>query len=297
MISAVTTKFNSATTHGRKSSSASYKTSSATPLRIASLSETTSPKKAMSRSSQKSDIFKVSCPEKFENAEKTDNSQLTMATTGKKRTLKTHNEHERATAAWIRDQTQLRNDLLGGTTLLHIDDEDTVRKARERIEILQYLPHFPWSKSHTERRQDNIDKLIRYQKENGHCRVPQRSEDGLGRYVNNLREDYKICLRGGKCRHLTNDMVEKLNGIGFEWTVKKSSQEAWDSKYDALVEYKRQHQHCNVRRKTEGNEELSALGKWVTDQRGYFKRGKLSDEKVQRLNDIGFKWSMKSCGK
>eukprot|EP00804_Cyclotella_cryptica_P021435 CCRYP_005787-RA/>CCRYP_005787-RA protein AED:0.02 eAED:0.02 QI:270/1/1/1/1/1/2/614/291 len=291
----------------------------------------------MSRSSQKSDIFKVSCPEKFENAEKTDNSQLTMATTGKKRTLKTvnthnttkpyqlqshqdwtdslylylrfrsndilhfqlnsHNEHERATAAWIRDQTQLRNDLLGGTTLLHIDDEDTVRKARERIEILQYLPHFPWSKSHTERRQDNIDKLIRYQKENGHCRVPQRSEDGLGRYVNNLREDYKICLRGGKCRHLTNDMVEKLNGIGFEWTVKKSSQEAWDSKYDALVEYKRQHQHCNVRRKTEGNEELSALGKWVTDQRGYFKRGKLSDEKVQRLNDIGFKWSMKSCGK
>ncbi|KAL7506311.1 hypothetical protein ACHAXN_003615 [Cyclotella atomus] len=60
---------------------------------------------------------------------------------------------------------------------------------------------------------------------------------------------------------------------------------AWADKFNLLVQWKEQHLHCKVPR-TE-----NVLGKWVADQRVKKKKDKLTDDQVEKLNDIGFLWT------
>jgi predicted helicase len=62
--------------------------------------------------------------------------------------------------------------------------------------------------------------------------------------------------------------------------------ELWDYFFGQLKKYKKQHGHCNVTQR-----ENFTLNRWVGTQRSRFKIGKLSAERVQRLNSIGFDWN------
>ncbi len=64
-------------------------------------------------------------------------------------------------------------------------------------------------------------------------------------------------------------------------------EEAWESKYAALVEYQRTHGHCRVSTLSKDD---ASLGKWVSTIRSYRKQGKLSEERIQRLTQLGFEW-------
>jgi hypothetical protein len=57
--------------------------------------------------------------------------------------------------------------------------------------------------------------------------------------------------------------------------------------FAALVQYKAEHGHCDLRRKSCGNPKLA---NWVNTMRQDHKRGKLSRERIQRLEEIGFHW-------
>mmetsp|Transcript_43084 Transcript_43084/g.104244 ORF Transcript_43084/g.104244 Transcript_43084/m.104244 type:complete len:833 (+) Transcript_43084:318-2816(+) len=61
----------------------------------------------------------------------------------------------------------------------------------------------------------------------------------------------------------------------------------WDEKYDELKQFKEKHGHCKVPQ----NEANGALGKWVKLQRKKRAQGKMPDERVTRLEAIGFAWS------
>ena len=74
-----------------------------------------------------------------------------------------------------------------------------------------------------------------------------------------------------------------LNAIGFVW--KQSGHVTWRAHYDELVTYKDQHGDCNVSQSDETNK---SLGIWVKNQRTAYRNGKLSEERVRLLNDIGF---------
>ncbi len=58
---------------------------------------------------------------------------------------------------------------------------------------------------------------------------------------------------------------------------------------DALVKFREEHGHCNV---SLNDEEYLSLGRWVATQRFRRKINSLSPERVQRLKDIGFVWSV-----
>lgn len=64
---------------------------------------------------------------------------------------------------------------------------------------------------------------------------------------------------------------------------------SWDSMYEALVEYREQFGHCNVSLR---EEEYLSLGRWVAAQRFRKKINALSPERIQRLTDLGFVWSV-----
>lgn len=61
----------------------------------------------------------------------------------------------------------------------------------------------------------------------------------------------------------------------------------WGGKYQQLKEYYEQHQDCNVPQRYENN---PSLGIWVSDQRQAYKKNKLSQERIDLLNQLNFDW-------
>ena len=137
-----------------------------------------------------------------------------------------------------------------------------------------------------------FNELLEFKEETGHCNVPRRYKlnPKLGVWVCSLRQQM---TRGT----LNKAKVERLNQIGFQWriTVIKGAQinpqiakiDTWNERLQLLISFKRMHGHCNVpcvHRK---------LSKWVQAQRRQKKMGKLSIEREEKLNAIGFDWKNK----
>ncbi|KAL3775719.1 hypothetical protein ACHAWO_011455 [Cyclotella atomus] len=68
------------------------------------------------------------------------------------------------------------------------------------------------------------------------------------------------------------------------FTQQKAS--LWNERFNELQEYKRQHGNCRVPRKYS-----NTLHHWVDQQRKYFREGKIHQDRLQRLNEIGFSWN------
>ena len=74
-----------------------------------------------------------------------------------------------------------------------------------------------------------------------------------------------------------------LDEIGFVWQL----QEDWTTRYNDLIAFKQRHGHWFVPAQYKENK---SLGFWVHNLRQGYKNGKLSDERVALLNEIGFIW-------
>ena len=65
-------------------------------------------------------------------------------------------------------------------------------------------------------------------------------------------------------------------------------QERWKQRYQELAEYKKGHGHCNV---SKGSiQEYKQLGAWVKTQRSEYSKGRMPQDRMKQLNDIGFDW-------
>ena len=62
----------------------------------------------------------------------------------------------------------------------------------------------------------------------------------------------------------------------------------WWTRFGELEEYKREHGDCNV--PTTANKPTPPLGRWVSNQRQKCKQNKLSAERIEALESIGFEW-------
>jgi len=91
---------------------------------------------------------------------------------------------------------------------------------------------------------------------------------------------------------MTAERQAALEKIGFEWSLDQGI--LWQTRYDELVAFKQQHDHCNVPQNCEHNK---PLGRWVANQRALYKllsQGKPSQMTAERqaaLEKIGFEWS------
>jgi hypothetical protein len=83
---------------------------------------------------------------------------------------------------------------------------------------------------------------------------------------------------------LSDEKIALLDRIGFNWSPKAHT---WRSHYLALIAYREKHGDCRVPQQWAENKRLAT---WVGTQRTRYKRGVLSDEKIQMLNRIGFDW-------
>ena len=74
---------------------------------------------------------------------------------------------------------------------------------------------------------------------------------------------------------------------GSKTTPMKPLDARWMERYTELEQYKNSEGHCNIPQRST---EHPALANWVKRQRRSYREGKLSDDRVQHLEDIGFEW-------
>ena len=91
-----------------------------------------------------------------------------------------------------------------------------------------------------------------------------------------------------KKKKLSPERIRRLEEIGFKWEI---LEEQFEKGFQETLLYKETSGHPNalaIYKTPEG----FPLGNWQSDQRGNYKKGKLSTERIKQLEDIGFKWEI-----
>lgn len=130
--------------------------------------------------------------------------------------------------------------------------------------------------------------LVSYRGLHGDCLVPYRygTDRALGTWVATQRRQYKLLSKGEKSL-MTTERKRKLHDIGFVWEVHQ--QVPWETRYQELLAYKKEHGNCTVPIGYEKNKQLS---NWVSKQRQEYQAGRLSEDKILALNKVGFLWKV-----
>mgnify|MGYP001592065932 CR=1 FL=1 len=158
--------------------------------------------------------------------------------------------------------------------------------SEERIRRLNDI-WFVWDTLEAEWEQ-RFAQILQFKRRFGHCNVPRNYPEakGLGAWTSTQRQ-VRLGTRKGS---LNEDRIRRLDEIGFVWDTVSAT---WEERFSGLVQFKSKTGHCNVPRNWPENPSLSH---WVTTQRQNRKRGTLNEERLRRLNDIGFAWNIRESG-
>lgn len=151
----------------------------------------------------------------------------------------------------------------------------------ERVEKLDKIG-FTW-KIYDKVWEKCFEELALYKKRYGDCNVSKGDSKRLklADWIQKQRQDRKK-----KKARLTKYKIDKLTRLGFDWQL--YTRPGWENQYEQLLQFKKKYGHCRV---IQGWAKNPALGNWVSMQRRDKK--KLKRAQLNKLNAIGFTWSIK----
>jgi hypothetical protein len=140
-------------------------------------------------------------------------------------------------------------------------------------------------------------QLVDFIDDFGHCNVPYKcsADPSLGSWYIKTRYNYNQIQKGQTPNgNLTQDQIERLEEISFRWKAK----DAFEQRFHDLEAFKSEFGHCNV-----GCKYLAdpSLGSWCIRirytynhiQKGQTPKRTLTQDQIERLEEIGFKWKVK----
>jgi hypothetical protein len=146
--------------------------------------------------------------------------------------------------------------------------------------------------------EERLKELRKFKQKHGHCQVPHKFPQNpqLGTWVDTQRRLYRAHKRApGRPTTLSQENIEKLLEVGFNFEPRPSREETWNARLAELAQYKSTHGHCNVR---EDDQTFPGLGKWVSYVRRQYRlirQGRRSKDskrldtiRIQQLRDMGF---------
>lgn len=163
----------------------------------------------------------------------------------------------------------------------------------ERIAKLEAIG-FEWTLRSLTPWETRLEELKAYKEKHGHVLVPQKDKEhrGLARWVDTQRQQARM-KRDGKKSQMTDDRIAQLDAIGMKWVT--IDPKSWESHYQDLKEYKARNGDCYVPMRKDDPK----LGEWVGQQRKAYrlkmdgKQSAMTDERMEKLNKIGFTWRLR----
>jgi hypothetical protein len=133
--------------------------------------------------------------------------------------------------------------------------------------------------------------LVEFHKVHGHCLVPYSTYDeeckNLGIWVLYQRQRFAE-------NRLPSDRKELLDDLGFVWKIDihdadaSTNQQEWDRQFEKLMQFKADHRNSDVPRTFT----RWGLGLWLQRQKYLERKGRLDDQRKQRLASVGVTWSI-----
>lgn len=175
-----------------------------------------------------------------------------------------------------------------GRIRLAYKDKGSTKLTQEMIDKLNKIG-FPWQTEKLNWFTTFYDKLIKYKEDYGSLDGVRKNKE-IGTIVKGIRraykyKDYNIKEKPKNLLRLTQEMIDKLNKIGFDWGKERG--EWFDTFYEKLIIYKEE--HGNFVGVTQDKE----IGRIVNVVRGAYKgtgETKLTSEMIEKLKIIGFTW-------
>ena len=135
-----------------------------------------------------------------------------------------------------------------------------------------------------------MEDLKLYKETHGHVNVSIPEDKSLAKFCQQARHAHKNHGKS-KMKKLTNEHIVAFDAIGFNWTTQEYVTRSFDERIDDLHQYKQTHGHVGVKK-----HEDSSLNQFCADVRYSLKQvekdgtRKLTEERIVRLDDLGFKW-------
>ena len=153
---------------------------------------------------------------------------------------------------------------------------------QDRIEKLEDIG-FVWGERE-ESFNKGFEETLRYKEQHGTATATQYYETPEGFNLGSWQYAQRKTFRNGK---LEQARIKKLEDIGFVW--RESLEESFNKGFEETLRYKKQHDNANAPRSYKTPDGFN-LRTWQTRQRRYFRTGKLEQDRIKKLEDIGFVW-------
>lgn len=180
-----------------------------------------------------------------------------------------------ALGAWICSQRTARKN---GYTKRGLSDERIARL--DELGMVWDIPDYQWEECYA--------AAVEYHKEHGDLNVSQKYVDENGFRLGFWVDSQRKARKNGSAA-LTEDRIARLDALGIIWGDK--TEKLWNDGFQALCDYYREHDSFKV-----PSEYISPTGiklqSWVGLQRAKYRKGKLTDEQIKRLKDIGFEFEV-----
>ncbi len=124
-----------------------------------------------------------------------------------------------------------------------------------------------------------FEELKRYKAKHGTIDIPasDTSNASLAGWIT-LQRRYQ------RDKTLKKDRYEKLKALGLVFGANTPQRNSWESQYQDIVDFKEEHGHLKIPTNYEKN---PSLYYWIGTQRQTYKNGKLTEERIQKLIELG----------
>lgn len=131
-------------------------------------------------------------------------------------------------------------------------------------------------------------ELEKTQAEYGSCLIPREHRSKYKKLRNWIQTQRREKRKGS----LSSERIEQLDSIGFVWNAQETRQESYESQWRAmfkeLEKLKEEYGSCLIPR--EFRSQYKKLYNWIQTQKQEKKKGKLTQERIEQLEAIGFIW-------
>ena len=164
--------------------------------------------------------------------------------------------------------------------------------SKDKIDLLESIG-IEWKVLKTW--EESYEYAVEYYKEYGNLDVKKNYITSDGYPLGNWVYSQKVKYRDGS---LSKREINLLKILKINWEIKKVNKTlSWDENYELLLNFYKTNKHTNVKRDfktfdgiTEDKDGYN-LGMWVSRQRVKYKEGKLSAERIDKLNLLQFSWN------